>query len=69
MGQTIHTQGRWKYFKVRGGAEICVTIPTSGGLGPPDPLLVIVTYVMRTMHLPSVKVTRRQLDELELSSS
>ena len=45
-------QGSWNYFQV-GGAEICVTIPTSGGLR----LLVNATYVMRTMHLTSTKVT------------
>ena len=35
---TAHAKGRWKYFQV-GGAEICVTKPTSGGRSPPDPPL------------------------------
>ena len=49
-----------------GGAEICVTIPTSGGEALV--ILVIATYVMRIMHVGSIKVTWRLLDELKLSS-
>ena len=40
-----------------------------GGEAPKIPLLVIATYVMRSMHFASVKVTWRQLDELKLCSS
>ena len=36
-----------------GGAKMCVTIPTSGGLSPQTPLLVIATHVMRTMRFKS----------------
>ena len=61
-------RGRWKYFRV-GGTEICVIIPTSGGLRPPDPLLAIETYILRIVHFTSVKVIWRLLDELKLFSS
>ena len=34
------------------------------GFAPQAPLIVIATYLMRSMHFTSVKVTWRQLDEL-----
>ena len=51
------------------GAEICVTVPTSGGLRPSDPPPCFRNIRHGHMHLPSVKVTWRQLDELKFSSS
>ena len=53
-----------------GGAEICVTIPTSGGLRPPDlfPSYRNIRHAYHALYF-TIKVTRRQLDELKLSSN
>ena len=41
------------------GRGLKFVLPMSGGIRPPDPLLVIAAYIMRIMHFTSVKVTWR----------
>ena len=68
--QILYSLALEALLSTEGGAEICVTIPTSGQLRSPDPLLVIATLIiMRIMHFTSVKATWRLLDKLKLFSS
>ena len=68
FGKSLFQAGALEVLLSRGGCNLCYHTKV-WGIRHQTPLLVIATYVMRTMHLTSAEVTWRQLDKLKLSST